>query len=223
MYKHLLFDADNTLLDFDAAEKAALKETLIRCPLGFSEEIYERYHIINDIEWKKLEKGETTKDKLRIERFIKLLAEYGVDGDVFGELCADTYTKYLSKQGQLLENAEKVLSDLSERYDCYICTNGITDVQMARLENTPLMPYVKKVFVSEAVGFAKPSPKFFQRVFEHIGDLEPKNYLVIGDSLSSDITGAKACNIDSVWVSDGESDMPTYQIGSILDIYSILD
>lgn len=223
MYKYLLFDADNTLLDFDAAEKAALKETLVRCPLGFSEEIYERYHVINDIEWKKLEKGETTRDKLRIDRFMKLLLEYGIDGDIYGELCADTYTQYLSKQGQLLENAEKVLSCLSKKYDCYICTNGITDVQMDRLEHTPLLPYVKKVFVSEDVGFAKPSPMFFQRVFEYIGDNDPKNYLVIGDSLSSDIAGANSCNMDSVWISDGESDLPTYRIGSILDIYSILD
>ena len=66
MYKYLLFDADNTLLDFDAAEKQALRETLNASPLGFSDEIHSRYHIINDNEWKKLERGETTREKLSV-------------------------------------------------------------------------------------------------------------------------------------------------------------
>ena len=89
MYKYLLFDADNTLLDFDLAEACALEETLSASPLGFTEEIHKRYHILNDIEWKKLERGETTREKLRIDRFANL----------YNELSPFTFSGSISRAG----------------------------------------------------------------------------------------------------------------------------
>lgn len=223
MYKYLLFDADNTLLDFDEAEKQALMGTLSLCPLGFSEEVYERYHIINDIEWKKLERKETTREKLRIERFVKLFNEYGLDGEALGNKAADIYTEQLSTQGQLMSNAEEVLKNLSEKYDCYIVTNGITDVQKARISTTPLEKYIKYSFISQKMGSEKPSAAFFEKVFDFIGDSDISNYLIIGDSLSSDIAGAHTVGMDSVWISKkGDSDIPTYRIRELEELYTIL-
>ncbi len=222
MYKYLLFDADNTLLDFDKAEEEALRETLSLSPLGFTEEIHRRYHIINDIEWKKLERGETTRDRLRVERFSKLYSEFGIDGEKYGNRTADIYTDKLSCQGQLIDHATEVIKTLSEKYDCYIVTNGITDVQRSRLSRTDLLPYIRYTFISQEMGCEKPSPVVFEKILKYIGDSDKSKYLVIGDSLSSDITGAVAAGIDSVWISDGESDLPTYRIGKLTELYSIL-
>ncbi|MBE6587252.1 MAG: noncanonical pyrimidine nucleotidase, YjjG family [Ruminococcaceae bacterium] len=223
MYKYLLFDADNTLLDFDLAEREALRETLLLSPLGFSEEIHKRYHVINDLEWKKLERGETTREKLRIDRFANLYREFGMDGELYGSETADIYTGMLSQQGQLIEGAEEVLSRLSKKYDCYIVTNGITEVQKSRMARTPLEKYIKHSFISQEMGCAKPSPLFFEKVFEYIGDGDRSRYLVIGDSLTSDIAGACAVGIDSVWLSFRESSVPTYRIEKLTELFSILD
>lgn len=224
MYKYLLFDADNTLLDFDRAEEEALRETLSLSPLGFCEKIHKRYHDINDNEWKRLEKGETTREKLRIDRFVNLFREFGLDGKFYGERAADIYTQQLSLQGHLIDSAEEVLRELSEKYDCYIITNGITEVQKSRMAKTPLEKYIKYSFISQEMGCAKPSPVFFEKVFEHIGDFDRSKYLVIGDSLSSDIAGAAAAGVDSVWFSSGGavSPMPTYRIEKLTELFEIL-
>lgn len=222
MYKYLLFDADNTLLDFDAAEAQALRETLSLCPLGFSDEIHRRYHHINDQQWKKLERGETTREKLRIDRFALLYDEFGMDGELYSRETADLYTERLSQQEQLIDGAEDVLSELSKRYECYIITNGITEVQRSRMAKTPLEKYIKHSFISQEMGCAKPSPVFFEKVIEYIGDSDKSSYLVIGDSLTSDISGARNFGIDSVYLSEKESDMPTYRINNLYELYSIL-
>ncbi|MBQ4066661.1 MAG: YjjG family noncanonical pyrimidine nucleotidase [Clostridia bacterium] len=223
MYKYLLFDADNTILDFDLAEEKALRETLSLSPLGFTEEVHRRYHIINDLEWKKLERGETTRERLRVDRFSNLFCEFGMDGDRYGKDAADIYAERLSHQSQLIDGAAEVLQRLSQRYKCYIVTNGITEIQRSRMAGTGLERYITHSFISQEMGCAKPSPVVFEMVFEYIGDSDRSAYLVIGDSLTSDIAGAAAAGIDSVWLSDGRSELPTYRVGALKELYKILE
>ena len=223
MYKYLLFDADNTLLDFDRAEEQALFETLSLSPLGFTEEIHKRYHVINDNEWKRLERGETTRERLRTERFSRLFDEFGLDGSLYCNKIADIYVDKLSKQGHLMPFAEETLERLSKKYDCYIITNGITEVQRSRMALTPLERYIKHSFISQEMGCAKPLVMFFEKVFEYIGDSDKKKYLVIGDSITSDIMGAVNAGIDSVLISKNENPLSTYRIEELKELYSILD
>ncbi len=222
MYKYLLFDADNTLLDFDGAEAQALRETLSLCPLGFTDEIHRRYHIINDLLWKKLERGETTRDRLKIQRFKSLYDEFGMNGDLHGETTAAIYEDRLANQGHMIDGAEHVLSRLSQKYKCYIITNGIYKIQKKRLSKTPLEKYITHSFISESLGCDKPSTVFFEKVLEYIGDADRSNYLVIGDSLTSDIAGAKNAKMDSVLISDKNNDLPTYCIKELRELFSIL-
>ena len=133
------------------------------------------------------------------------------------------YTSKLSQQGCLLPFAVEVLENLSKKYDCYIITNGITEVQRSRISLTPLGNYIKHSFVSQELGWAKPSPIFFEKVLEYIGDADKKKYLVIGDSLTSDIKGACDSGLDSVWISSESNPLPTYRIERLQDLYSILD
>ncbi len=199
-YEYLLFDADNTLLDFTEAERRAFRFTAEECGLNYSDELHMTYSAINDSLWKKLEVGGITLDKLKLERFRLLLCGYyGGETEAtlaYAERMRDTYMRSLALQAPLISGAEEICAALSEKYDMYIITNGIAEIQHSRLGLSPLLKYFKSVFISEEIGYAKPAPEYFDFVLGAIGDSDRTKYLVIGDSLSSDCDGAIASGLD---------------------------
>lgn len=200
MYQYLLFDADNTLLDFDAAEKEALQGALADTPIGCSSKTVQLYHEINEQEWKRMERGETTRERLQTERFIKLYAALGFTLDERGaEDVAAAYLQRLSQQGTLVDGALETMAALSKKYALYIVTNATAWVQKRRLAHTPLAPYFRKVYISHDMGCAKPEQIFFEKVLQDIGDMRKEAYLMIGDSLTSDIAGARGAGLDSCY------------------------
>ncbi len=206
MYKHLLFDADNTLLDFDAAEHTALCETLSEFLPEVNDRICGIYHEINKDEWQKLECGETTREKLCVDRFDRFIKAVGADMVPSGAEINKEYTKNLAKNAQLMPYAEEILGILcNSGYDIYIVTNGTTDVQKSRMKLSPFEKYIKKSYISQEMGCAKPERIFFDMVIADIGDSDRSRYLVIGDSETSDIRGAVGAGIDSVRLSDDEN------------------
>lgn len=224
-YKYLLFDADNTLLDFNTCEKHAFAETFVGFNLPFNDEIYGLYHVINDSIWKELEKGQIERDALKFERFRRLFEKIGIENIDCREL-AKTYEKNLSEQYFEFEGAYELISELSEKYDLYIITNGTTCVQENRFKKSRLTPMLKNVFISEKMGVAKPDVEFFNKVFEFVGDFDRSKYLVIGDSLSSDIQGAVNSDLDCIWLNregaDGGDRQITYIVKSFSEIKALL-
>ena len=223
-YKYLLFDADNTIFDFDRSEHEALKQTFASFGIALSEEQHSVYHGINDALWKKLEKGEVTRDKLKTLRFAQFLEYLGRD-DVDPCEAASLYVETLSDQSFLIDGAYEVCEQLSGFYPLYLITNGITSVQKKRFIASPVKKFFETVFISEEMGCAKPALEYFQKVCEAIGDDDASHYIVIGDSLSSDIRGASNFGCDSVWVCrDGTaSDIATYTVDSLSKIIGILN
>ncbi|MBE6707756.1 MAG: noncanonical pyrimidine nucleotidase, YjjG family [Ruminococcaceae bacterium] len=224
-YKYILCDADETLLDFSAAEKQAFKESCAAFDAVFDDDIYEIYHQINDSHWKQLELGLTTREKLKVERFEQLFIETGILPKELAKDFSTTYLSNISHQGQLLPNVVEALEVLSKTYDIYIITNGTAEAQHGRLDDSPVMSYVKELFISEEIGAAKPSRDFFNHVIESIGDRDLSSYLVVGDSPSSDIKGAVDFGIDSCFVTNGKEYKDhgqTYTIKSFSDITSII-
>ena len=224
-YKYILCDADDTLLDFSAAEKQAFKESLSEFNVEFSDDIYERYHVINDNLWKLLELGKTTREKLKTERFAILFRETGILFETAASDFAVTYVSNLSHQSQLFPGVIQTLEKLSDKYDIYIITNGLKISQHGRLDNSPIMNYAKGLFISEEIGAAKPSADFFDYVIESIGDSDSSNYIVVGDSPSSDIKGAVNYGLDSCFVRNNREYADhgqTYTINSFNDITTIL-
>ncbi len=198
-YRHLLFDLDNTLLDFDRAEKTAFDAAFSASGLIPDAETYALYHRINDDLWKRLERGELSRERLFVLRFAMLLEQRKIpDGGLSGEL-SRAYFRLLSRQSFTVEGAEEVCRALSSEYSLHIITNGSASIQRERLGDSGLLPYCADVFVSEELGAAKPSPLFFGNVLRAIG-AKPEECCVIGDSWSSDINGALGAGIDAVWV-----------------------
>ncbi len=227
MYQYLLFDADNTLLDFDHAEREALRSTLIHTPLGYNDEIFHLYHTINDQEWKRLERGETTRERLRTERFVKLYEALGYSLNSTGaEAVAEVFLGHMAEQGKLIDGAMETVSALAKKYALYIVTNATAWVQKKRMARTPLVVYFQKIYISHDMGCAKPERIFFDKVLADIGDDRREAYLVIGDSLSSDIAGARGAGLDSCYFDPGRkgcgSESPTWTVHSLPQLLSIL-
>ena len=199
-YKYLLFDADNTLFDFDTAERMAFLSLSDVCPDAFDEVTYPVYHVINDGLWKALERKEITREKLRSERFRKYLEAVGAPSDdITVALVTKTYPERLSRRSDLINGATELLECLSGQYEIYLITNGITSVQLGRLGNSPIKKYVKDIFISEQIGFEKPDSRYFDHVIRVIGAGSKDECLVIGDSLTSDIDGAIGYGIDCAY------------------------
>lgn len=224
-YSFALFDADNTLLDFTAAEHAAITACLCERGLPTDEETIALYSRINDGHWKALERGETTRDRLKVERFADLFRALGYSGDA--KAMADDYIAALSRQDMLLDGALELITSLHGNCQLYIVTNGITTVQKSRFGRCALQPYFKQCFISEEMGCAKPEKVFFDRVAEAIEGFDPRKALVIGDSLSSDIQGGINAGIDTCWYNPRGMCAPahmkiTYTVNSLESIADIL-
>lgn len=196
-YKILLFDADGTLLDFERSEHEAIGETLAEFDLPDSEELRRTYSLANAEQWRLLEQGLTTKERLKVDRFRVFCERAG-----FVRPAADMarfYEARLATKNYLLDGALEICQRLADTHSLYIITNGIKNVQEGRFSNSPLKPLFKEIFISEAVGAEKPSIEYFRYVEAHVEDYSAEDVLVIGDSLSSDIAGGIAAGLDVCW------------------------
>lgn len=224
-YQFLLFDLDDTLLDFGAAEKIALPKLFAAHEFSLTPEIEEVYHEINSGLWQALEEGKITREQLMEIRFGKTFEYFGqhVNGR---ELDAE-YRNYLAESRVFVEGALEVIQALSPNYELYITSNGVSDTQNKRLEVTGLAPYFQQVFVSENTGYQKPMKPFFDFVFERIPNFDPTKAMIIGDSYSADIMGGAGAGIDTCWLNPQKKQIkvvePTYTIEKITQLVTILN
>lgn len=199
-YKYILFDLDNTLMDFDRAEETAFYAAFSASDLAVDDRVYQLYHEINGGLWKQLEKGEVTRERLKDLRYEMLFERLGMPDDGKSREISDRYFEELACQRFMMEGAEDVCRLLRPHYKMYIVTNGTYEVQKGRFFGSPIEKYFDDIFVSEHVGAAKPSPIFFDYVLKTVGDADPSAYCVVGDSLTSDMDGAILAGMDAIWL-----------------------
>lgn len=224
-YQTLLFDADETLLDFKRSEHEALFDALSAHSIECNDEIAAIYSEINADMWRRLERGEIDKISLRTERF-RLFAEHrGYSCDYVA--LANTYETKLSEKSYVKDGAKEICRLLRPYCKMYIVTNGIKRIQTSRFHNSGLEKYFDGVFISEDIGFEKPDINYFLNVEKRIGGLEKSSALIIGDSLTSDMKGGIAYGIDTCFVNPHGKEIPadmniTYNISSLSEIEKIV-
>lgn len=224
-YQTLLFDVDDTLLDFRAAESEALRSLFEEQYISFDSKIEARYQTINQGLWKAFEEGKIDQDEVVNSRFSLLFQAYGQTVD--GILLEKRYRHYLEEGHQLIPGALELITDLQKRYDLYIVTNGVSKTQDKRLRDSGLFPFFQGIFVSEDTGYQKPMKEYFDYVFARIPEFAVERGLIIGDSLSSDIKGGKQAGLDTCWFNPGRKPnhtdiVPTYEIHRLEELYPIL-
>lgn len=224
MIKNILFDLDDTILDFHAAERRALTVTLDELGISFDEEMLARYSQINLLQWKRLERGEITRKEVKEGRYAQLFAEYGID--VSPVYATSVYEKHLAEGHFFIEGAEKVLQKLFPIYDLYLVSNGTLSVQRGRIASAGIRPYFKGIFVSEEIGADKPDAAFFNACFGKIEGFDKEKTVIVGDSLSSDILGGKNAGITTVWFNPrgekADTVIPDYQIYALCELPQLL-
>lgn len=196
MIKNILLDLDDTILDFHAAEAAALKKTL--CSLGITPTPARlcRYSAINKEHWERLERGELTRPQVMLGRFRVFFEQEGLSG---WECAAARYESFLSVGHFFCAGAEELLGVLAPRYRLYLASNGVERIQRGRIASAGIAPYFQGMFVSEQVGAHKPSPAFFEAIFRTIADFRKEETVIVGDSLTSDMRGGIDVGIHTVW------------------------
>lgn len=196
MKNNFLLDADETILDFVRSSRESLCAAMCEAGLPYKEEDFAVYKAINDGVWREYEQGLLTKPRLVVERFARFFAAKGVDADPAAVNAL--YFARLCRTGYLLDGAEPFLRALKERGKVFLITNGTPAAQYGRLEAVGLRDSFDGIFVSDEVGYAKPDVRFFSSVLLRAG-IGRDSCIVIGDSLTSDIAGANASGICSVW------------------------
>ncbi|MCY7864575.1 YjjG family noncanonical pyrimidine nucleotidase [Bacillus spizizenii] len=225
-YRTLLFDVDDTILDFKAAEALALRLLFEDQTIPLTAEMKTQYKTINQSLWRAFEEGKMIRDEVLNTRFSALYKEYGYEAD--GALLEQKYRSFLEEGHQLIDGAFDLISSLQHQFDLYIVTNGVSKTQYKRLRDSGLFPFFKDIFVSEDTGFQKPMKEYFDYVFERIPQFLAEHTLIIGDSLTADIKGGQLAGLDTCWVNPdmkiNESEiMPTYEIHKLEELYHILN
>ena len=227
-YTTILFDADDTLLDFDKDETNALLKIMAEYGISPTEENIKIYKEINVGLWKALERGEIDKPALKKIRFRLFFDAIGFETDIDPFIINEEYLANLSDGGNMKYGAKELIEKLkSNGYDLYIVTNGIEKTQKRRLTKAGIINYFTDIFVSEAIGHQKPKKEYFDYVISHISEKDIGRVLLVGDSLTSDIKGAKNADLTCVWLrnnkdTDHSGYDPDFIIENIKELEALL-
>ena len=226
MIKTIFLDLDDTIFDFHKAEALALTGMLKEIGVEPTEERISRYSEINAMQWKRLERGEITREVVLYERFRLFFLEYGIAQDPM--TARRIYEKKLGTGHYFIDGAEELLDALYGKYRLYLASNGTAAVQAGRIQSSGIEKYFEEIFVSEAIGHNKPSKEFFDFCFDKIGGIDKESAIIIGDSLSSDILGGKNAGIKTCLFNPKKKAVtgdiiPDYEVNSLSEIPALLE
>jgi putative hydrolase of the HAD superfamily len=232
-YRHLFFDLDNTLYDFEANSFLAMKNAFdkmgILSKLSSFDDYFKTYIRINDALWSDYREKKISKDYLRGKRHQEALAKFNIKPNTSYTAIDDTYLEMMTHQTELFPDTLEVLGALKKKgYYLHIITNGFKEVQHKKLTKTKLSGYVNDIYISEEIKSPKPSREIFEHAIKSSNARKAES-IMIGDSWESDIIGAKNFGIDQIFfrindkpVEYGEYGAPThtiYKLSELLEIF----
>lgn len=198
-YATLLFDLDHTLFDSDASEAQAFAHALATVGIEEPGRYFPTYDAINRGLWAAVERGELPTAAIKRVRFERLVAAAGLDVDP--QVLAEAFLVGMGQFGELYPDARAVLAALAARDDLTLAlvTNGLSEVQRARIARLELAAYFDAIVVSSEVGVAKPARQIFDVAFARLAEPPRATAVMIGDSHSSDLRGGRAAGIATCW------------------------
>ena len=228
-YKHIFFDLDHTLWDFETNSKQALRQIFEEQKLnerGISS--YEKFHStylpINDRYWARYHNQIVSKEKLRLGRFLDTLKEFGINDGGLAETMAQSYIDISPKMTALFADAVDVLKYLQKKYTLHLITNGFAEVQWIKIENSGLKPFFEHIIISEEVGTQKPAKEIFAIAMERAKTNSAES-IMIGDNYNTDIVGARNAGMDQIFFNPKKNrkrEQVTFEITMLIELKEIL-
>jgi putative hydrolase of the HAD superfamily len=228
-YRHIFFDLDRTLWDFDAAAEVAFERIydqydLKRLGIPSAHEFHEVYHPLNEQLWVLYRADQITKDDLNRTRFLKPLEHYGIHDVELADHLSEDYVYWSPRIVRLVPGTMELLGYLKPRYHLHLITNGFQEVQHTKLSGSGLEPYFETLTVSEEVGVKKPNPEIFRYALRKANATAGES-LMIGDEMAVDIDGARAAGMDTLLFNPkGEAVVGerTYEVRRLIEIVGIV-
>ncbi len=223
----ILWDVDQTLLDFKKSESYAIRFCFRKFGKEASDETVSAYSSINENFWKQIEKGQINKKEALVERFRTLFRQIGEE-DIEAEAFQKEYADALGSVYYFQDDSYNLHNQLKGKYRQYLVTNGVTYTQMKKLRLSGLDKLVDGIFVSEQLGVPKPHKEFFEQCFCAIPGFQREKALIVGDSLSSDMQGGNNAQISTCWYNPAGLENPfniriDYQIKDLNEIWNVLE
>ena len=212
MKKHIFFDLDHTIWDFDRNAEETLNElyhtyNLNKLGLTSCADFIATYTENNHQLWADYHLGKITKDFLRSERFSKTFIQLGVHPDAVPHQFEDDYVNISPTKTNLFDAAEEVLAYLQQKYTLHIISNGFKETTLTKMNVSNLNPYFHNVIISEDVGVNKPSPVIFQHALDK-AQARKEESIMIGDSLEADIYGALNFGMEAIFFNPLKKEKP---------------
>lgn len=226
-YKIILWDVDQTLLDFIKSEDYALRNTFEQFGKQIDSDIVSLYSSINDSYWKRLEKGEVKKQEVLLGRFYTLFECLSID-DIDVREFASAYQKALGSVYFYRDDSYRLCLELKKDYRQYVVTNGVTWTQRNKLRLSGFDKIMDDIFISEEIGSPKPFRDFFDKCFDKIPDFDREKTIIVGDSLTSDMLGGNRAGISCCWYNPEKKEKTNdvfidYEIKNLWEIKKILE
>jgi 2-haloacid dehalogenase len=223
-YSHVLLDLDHTLLDSDTSLVQAFGDAMAVAgadPAGQ----YAVFDEINHSLWRAVERGELTPQHVHVERFARLIAALDLGADP--EAMAVAFADGLGAHGELYPGARELLEELASVSTLALVTNGLSNVQRARVDRLAIGHYFDAVIISAEVGVAKPAVAIFDATFDALGRPDRAEAVMVGDNLSSDIAGGNNYGISTCWYNPNALPSAagysiTYEIASLDQLRAIV-
>ncbi len=228
-YRHIFFDLDRTLWDFDAAAEVAFeriyeKYDLKSLGIPSAHEFHEVYHPLNEQLWVLYRADKITKAELNRTRFLKPLEHYGIHDMALADHLSEDYVYWSPRIVRLVPGTMELLDYLKPKYHLHLITNGFQEVQHIKLSGSGLEPYFETLTVSEEVGVKKPNPEIFYYALSK-ANATAEESLMIGDEMAVDIDGARAAGMDTLLfhpTGDRVEGERTYEVRCLKEIIDLL-
>ena len=223
--KAVLIDIDNTLLDFNKGAEIAVEMAFNECGIDYKKHYIDTFIEQNDLLWQKIERGELTREGLHKIRFNTIFNVLGITAD--GIKAETEFRKALFNIAVPVDGALELLQYLSKKYKLYCASNAIYNQQINRLTLSNMIDYFSGFFISEKIGHQKPTKEFFDHCLNNLNGVKVSEIIMIGDSLTADILGAKNYGIKSIWYNAQNKEnknkvQPEYTVNKLLQIKEIL-
>lgn len=229
MYESLFIDLDDTLWDIHLNGKECLEEVYI--DYGYSnyyptfQDYYDVYMPSNNHLWGLYRQGIIKKEELIVERFLVPVREFGINDPKYAKNLSDDFLERTTHKTRLIDGAIELLDYLKPKYRMHILSNGFSEVQFKKIENSGLRPYFDKIILSEDANINKPHADMFTYALKNTNSKRNKT-IMIGDSWEADVVGARNSKIDQIWFNPlcnkPVGFEPTYTVDSLIKIKDIL-